>query len=177
LGWRVELGLRCAPRASGAMTPARAGTERASRGGVSLAPSHANAEGPRRGSRSPVAGGGVCRRRARRRPSLQLDTAVAVPAKKEASRSEAERGRRSRPAGHGRKPHAVRSGSGDSGRSPGGARTLRASRCAEAEPRRRGTPAGPRGPRVREEGGSVRSPREAGTPTGDRARLPEPRCR
>ena len=39
-----------APRATGAMAPERAGTERASHGGVSLAWLHTNSEGPRRGT-------------------------------------------------------------------------------------------------------------------------------
>jgi hypothetical protein len=38
-----------APRATGAMVPERAGTEQASRGGVSLAWLHTNSEGPHRG--------------------------------------------------------------------------------------------------------------------------------
>jgi len=42
--------VRTAPRATGAMSPERAGPERASRGGVSLAWSHTNSEGPRRGT-------------------------------------------------------------------------------------------------------------------------------
>jgi hypothetical protein len=42
--------VRCAPRARGAISPAGAGTERASRGGVSLAPFHANSEGPHCGT-------------------------------------------------------------------------------------------------------------------------------
>ena len=41
--------MKSAPRADGAMTPERAATERASRGGVSLAWFHTNSEGPRRG--------------------------------------------------------------------------------------------------------------------------------
>ena len=41
--------MNSAPRAAGAMTPERAGTERASRGGVSLARFQANSEGPCRG--------------------------------------------------------------------------------------------------------------------------------
>ena len=39
-----------APRAQGAIAPERAGTERASRGGVSLAWLHTNSEGPHRGA-------------------------------------------------------------------------------------------------------------------------------
>ena len=42
--------VKSAPRAKGAITPERAGTERASRGGVSLAWSHTNSEGPHRGT-------------------------------------------------------------------------------------------------------------------------------
>ena len=61
------------------ISPEPAGTGRASRVGETAARLHANAEGPRRGSRSPVAGEGVCRRRARGRTSLQL--ATAAPAK------------------------------------------------------------------------------------------------
>ena len=41
---------RSGPAASGAMAPERAGSERASRGGVSLARLHANSEGPCRGT-------------------------------------------------------------------------------------------------------------------------------
>ena len=63
------------------ITPEPAGPGRASRGGETAARPHANAEGPRRGSRSPVAGEGVCRRRARGRTSLQK--ATAAPAKQE----------------------------------------------------------------------------------------------
>ena len=42
--------VRSAPRAEGAIPPERAGPERASRGGVSLAWFHTNSEGPRRGT-------------------------------------------------------------------------------------------------------------------------------
>jgi hypothetical protein len=42
--------VRSAPRATGAMAPERAGPERASRGGVSLAWLRTNSEGPRRGT-------------------------------------------------------------------------------------------------------------------------------
>ena len=45
-----EGGGESAPRASGAISPERAGPERASRGGVSLAWPHTNSEGPRRGT-------------------------------------------------------------------------------------------------------------------------------
>jgi hypothetical protein len=45
-----RVGVRAAPRATGAISPAGAGTERASRSGVSLARSHANSEGPHRGA-------------------------------------------------------------------------------------------------------------------------------
>jgi hypothetical protein len=48
--------------------PEPAGTGRASRIGETAAQHHANAEGRRRGSRPPVAGGGVCGRRTRGRP-------------------------------------------------------------------------------------------------------------
>jgi len=41
--------VKSAPRADGAMTPERAGPERASRRGVSLAWLHTNSEGPHRG--------------------------------------------------------------------------------------------------------------------------------
>ena len=44
------VGVSSAPRAAGAITAASAGTERASRGGVSLAWPHTNSEGPRRGT-------------------------------------------------------------------------------------------------------------------------------
>jgi len=56
------MGVKSAPRAKGAMTPERAGTERASRGGVSLAWLHTNSEGPHSGTpllgrtRRPVGG-------------------------------------------------------------------------------------------------------------------------
>jgi hypothetical protein len=57
-GWCVPLkpaacwvgGLPSAPRVPMAISPEAAGTERASRGGVSLARLHANSEGPRRGT-------------------------------------------------------------------------------------------------------------------------------
>ena len=42
--------MRSAPRAEGAISPKHAGTERASRRGVSLAWSGTNSEGPRRGT-------------------------------------------------------------------------------------------------------------------------------
>ena len=42
--------MKSAPRAIGAMAPERAGPERASRGGVSLARCQANSEGPCRGT-------------------------------------------------------------------------------------------------------------------------------
>src|SRR5512136_1256665 len=45
-----RVGVRSAPRAARAMAPERAGTERASHGGVSLAWSHTNSEGPHRGT-------------------------------------------------------------------------------------------------------------------------------
>ena len=50
------MGVKSAPRAIGAMAPERAGPERASRGGVSLARFQANSEGPCRGT-SPAQGG------------------------------------------------------------------------------------------------------------------------
>ena len=51
------------------ISPEPAGTGRASRIGETAARLHANAEGPRCGSRPPVAGGGVCGRGARGRTS------------------------------------------------------------------------------------------------------------
>jgi hypothetical protein len=45
-----RVGVRSAPRATGAMALERAGTERASRGGVSLAWLDTNSEGPHRGT-------------------------------------------------------------------------------------------------------------------------------
>jgi len=74
------------------ITPEPAGTGRASRAGETAARFFANAEGPRRGSRFPVAGGGACRRRARGRPSLQKVTA-APATKGKASRSETQMAR------------------------------------------------------------------------------------
>ena len=61
------------------ISPEPVGTGRASRVGETAAQLCSNAEGPRCGSRPPVAGGGVCRRSARRRTSLQ--PATAAPAK------------------------------------------------------------------------------------------------
>jgi hypothetical protein len=67
------------------ITPEPAGPGRASRIGETAARLYANAEGPRCGSRCPVAGEGVCRRRARGRTSLQL--ATVAPAKQKPLRS------------------------------------------------------------------------------------------
>jgi len=67
------------------IAPEPAGTGRASRAGETAALFHANAEGPRRGSRSPVAGGGTCGAAAGE--TQGRTQATAAPANK-ASRSE-----------------------------------------------------------------------------------------
>jgi hypothetical protein len=57
--WRPGGGLSFRRCRGWQISPKPAGTGRASRGGETTARLHANAEGPRRGSRPPVAGGGV----------------------------------------------------------------------------------------------------------------------
>jgi hypothetical protein len=86
------------------MPPSDAGTQRADRDGVSVAPSFADTEGPRHGPCCWVADEGVSKRSERgrasdERPRIRL-------AKQKPSRSDLEQGDRSKPAGQ-RNLHGV----------------------------------------------------------------------
>ena len=82
--------VRSAPRAAGAMAPKCAGTERASRGGVSLAWLHTNSEGPHRGTSLR----GRTRRRVGGLGSMPSPSDRSKPAGQERSRHAVERKKR-----------------------------------------------------------------------------------
>ncbi len=171
--WRSGGGLSLRRCRGWQISPEPAGPGRASCIGETAARPHANAEGPRCGSRPPVAGGGVCGRSgwgdARPHPATR-----GTGKTKASTQWKMRNGRPTRRAKQ--QPHAVNDKRGLRGGAPRGSMTQRACCCPAAGPGKPGSRPGPPGPRTHERAGSERTPPAAGRPTAGRVPKAGWRC-